>query len=166
MSDAEQSRQNCILCRGAEADQELGVIQVWEDSYWRMTTSLDAEVLGFSYLEPKRHIPHITDLDGEEARTFGEVLAQLTTALREEMGAELVYVYVFGGGVAHLHLHLAPHRTGDALNTQIIRGEFSEEKLASGVTRYVSNDFPPVPEKEQRAAALRVQERLASFRSG
>ena len=106
MSNTEQSNQNCILCRGPEADQELGVIQVWEDSYWRMTTSLDAEVLGFSYLEPKRHIPHITDLDGEEAHTLGEVLAQLTTALREETGAELVYVYVFGGGVAHLHLHL------------------------------------------------------------
>jgi diadenosine tetraphosphate (Ap4A) HIT family hydrolase len=131
-----------------------------------MTTSLDAEVLAFSYLEPKRHIPHITDLDGEEARTLGEVLAQLTTVLREETGAELVYVYVFGGGVAHLHLHLAPHRTGDALNTQIIRGEFTEEKLASGVMRYVSTDFPPLPEKEQRAAILHVQQRLASFRSG
>jgi diadenosine tetraphosphate (Ap4A) HIT family hydrolase len=166
MSDTEQGRQKCILCRGAEADQELGVLQVWEDRYWRMTTSLDAEVLAFSYLEPKRHIPHITDLDGEEARTFGAVLAQLTTALREETGAELVYVYVFGGGVPHLHLHLAPHRTGDALNTQIIRGEFTEEKLDSGVTRYVSKDFPPLPVEEQRAAALRVQQRLASFRSG
>src|ERR687885_1153821 len=162
----EQNNQNCILCRGVEADAELGVVQVWEDSYWRMTTSLDAEVLGFSYLEPKRHIPYITDLDGEEARTFGEVLAQLTTALREETGAELVYVYVFGGGVPHLHLHLAPHRSGDALNTQLIRGEFTEEKLESGVTRYVSKDFPPLPEGEQRAAALRMQQRLASFRSG
>jgi diadenosine tetraphosphate (Ap4A) HIT family hydrolase len=142
------------------------VLQVGEDRYWRMTTSLDAEVLAFSYLEPKRHIPHITDLDGEEARTFGAVLAQLTTALREETGAELVYVYVFGGGVPHLHLHLAPHRTGDALNTQIIRGELAEEKLDSGVTRYVSKDFPPLRVEEQRAAALRVQQRLASFRSG
>src|ERR687883_177622 len=111
MSDTEQSRQNCILCRGAEADQELGVVQVWEDSYWRMTTSLDAEVLGFSYLEPKRHIRYITDLDGEEASTFGEV-------------------------------------------------------LAGGVPRYVSRDLPPLPDEEQRAAALRVRQRLASFRSG
>jgi diadenosine tetraphosphate (Ap4A) HIT family hydrolase len=157
--------QDCILCRGAAADQELGVVQVWEDRYWRLTTSLDAEVLCFSYLEPKRHIPHITDLDGEEARSFGEVLARVTSALREATGAQLVYVYVFGGGVPHLHLHLAPHREGDALNTQLIRGEFSEEKLPSGVTRYVSKDFPPLPEEEQRAAALRVQQRLASFRS-
>src|SRR6476660_4562941 len=85
------SQPNCILCRGVEADPQLGVVQVWEDSYWRMTTSLDAEVPGFSYLEPKRHIPYITDLDGEEARTLGEVLAHVTTALREETDAELVY---------------------------------------------------------------------------
>ena len=160
------SEQDCILCRGAAADQELGVVQVWEDRYWRMTTSLEAEVLGFSYLEPRRHIPHITDLDGEEARTFGTVLAQVTSALREATGAELVYVYVFGGGIPHLHLHLAPHRTGDALNTQLIRGEFTAEQLASGVTRYVSKDFPLVPEEEQRAAARQVQQRLASYRSG
>ncbi len=164
-AQTEYSNQTCILCRGAEADQELGVVEVWEDSYWRMTTSLDAEVLGFSYLEPKRHIPYITDLDGEEARTFGEVLAHVTTALREETGAELVYLYVFGGGVPHLHLHLAPHRAGDALNTQVIKGEFTEEKLESGVTRYASKDFPPLPEEEQCAAALRIRERLASFRS-
>ena len=165
-ADTEHSNQKCILCRGVEADQELGVVQVWEDSYWRMTTSLDAEVLGFSYLESKRHIPYITDLDGEEARTFGEVLAYVTTALRDETGAELIYVYVFGGGVPHLHLHLAPHRAGDALNTQVIKGEFTEEKLESGVTLYTSKDFPPLPEEEQHAAALRVRERLASFRSG
>ena len=160
------SHPNCILCRGVEADEELGVVQVWEDRYWRMTTSLDAEVLGFSYLEPKRHISYVTDLDGEEARTLGEVLAHVTSALRDETGAELVYVYVFGGGVPHLHFHLAPHRPGDALNTQLIRGEVTEEKLESGVTRYVSKDFPPLPEEQQRAAALRVRQRLSSFRSG
>jgi diadenosine tetraphosphate (Ap4A) HIT family hydrolase len=160
------SNSTCILCRGAGADQELRVVQVWEDSYWRMTASLDAEVLGFSYLEPKRHIPHITDLDGEEARTLGEVLARMTSALREETGADLVYIYVFGGGVPHLHFHLAPHREGDALNTQVIKGEISEENLESGVTRYVSADFPPLPEQEQRTAALRIRQRLSSFRSG
>src|ERR687885_1153179 len=147
----EYSKQNCILCRGAEADQELGVVQVWEDSYWRMTTSLDAEVLAFSYLEPKRHIPHITDLDGEEARTFGEVLAQVTSALREATGAELVYVYVFGGGVPHLHLHLAPHHAGDALNTQIIRGELQAQVLPSGATLYTSAEYPLLPEPTLQA---------------
>jgi hypothetical protein len=38
----------------------------------------------------------------------------------------------FGDGVAHLHVHLAPHRQGDALNSQMIRGEIVSEKLPNG----------------------------------
>src|SRR5215211_123220 len=139
------SRSDCVLCRGVAGDVELQRIQVWADPLWRLTVSLDAEILAFSYLEPKRHISHITDLDGEEAQTFGEVLALVSRVLREETGAELVYVYIFGGGVSHLHVHLAPHHPEDALNTQIIRGDFIEEKLESGAVRYVSQEFPPLP---------------------
>jgi diadenosine tetraphosphate (Ap4A) HIT family hydrolase len=59
------SKSGCVLCRGIAGDAELLRIQVWEDSLWRVTMSLEAEILGFAYLEPKRHIPHITDLDKE-----------------------------------------------------------------------------------------------------
>ena len=156
------TKSECVICRSVAGDAELQRIQVWEDALWRLTISLEAEVLGFAYLEPKRHIPHITDLAGEEARTFGEVLARVTKVLREETDAELVYVYIFGGGVPHLHVHLAPHRPNDALNTQMIRGEVINEKLPSGAGRYISKDFPPLPEDEQRVVAGRVQQRLMS----
>lgn len=158
------SQSDCVLCRGIAGDAELLRMQVWEDPLWRVTISLEAEILGFAYLEPKRHIPHITDLDGEEARTFGEVLARVSRVLQDETDAELVYVYIFGGGVPHLHVHLAPHRSDDALNTQIIRGEFTEEKLASGASRYISKEFPPLPEEEQRTVAQRIHQRLMSER--
>jgi diadenosine tetraphosphate (Ap4A) HIT family hydrolase len=154
------SKSECVICRGVAGDAELQRIQVWEDSLWRLTVSLDAEIFAFSYLEPKRHIPHITDLGGDEARTFGGVLAHVSHVLQEETGAELVYVYIFGGGVPHLHVHLAPHRSGDGLNTQIIRGEFTEEKLESGAVRYVSKEFPPLPQDEQRIVANRIKQRL------
>jgi diadenosine tetraphosphate (Ap4A) HIT family hydrolase len=72
-------------------------------------------VPGFGHLEPVRHIASITDLDGEEAITVGAVLARVTTVLKQATGADLVYVYVFGERVAHLHFNLAPHRPGDAL---------------------------------------------------
>ena len=126
--------------------------------------SLDAEVLAFSYLEPKRHIPHLTDLDGEEAHSFGEILARVSRVLQEETGAELVYVYIFGGGVPHLHVHLAPHHSNDGLNTQIIRGDFTEEKLESGAVRYVSKEFPSLPQEEQQAVADRIRQRLLTGR--
>ena len=106
---------DCLLCRWSDADREFDRVEVWADALWRVTTSLRAPVLGFSYLEPKRHIPHITDLDGAEAVTLGATLGRVTRVLRECSDAELVYVNVFGERVAHLHFNLAPHRAGDVL---------------------------------------------------
>ena len=156
---------DCIICRAASSDETadatLQRIQVWEDSLWRLTLSLAAEVLGFCYLEPKRHIPDISQLDGAEARTLGQVLARVTGVLREATGAELVYIYVFGDGVPHLHFHLAPHHPGDALNTQMIRGEVIVERLEDGAEQHLSQDFPLLPEAAQRAVAQTVKQRLA-----
>ena len=151
---------DCPLCRGAEADPALDRVQVWEDDLWRLTLSLSAEVYGFSYLEPKRHITDITTLDGLEAATLGPVLSRVTRILREETRAEWVYIYVFGDSIAHLHLHLAPHQTNDALNDQMIRGELTVQKMENGAERVISKTFPSLPEAEHRRVADRVQSRL------
>lgn len=152
---------DCILCQGRAADEQLMRIEVWQDALWRLSTATSSETPGFSYLEPKRHITDITRLDGPEAASFGPTLARVTAALRDMTGAERVYIYVFGDGVAHLHLHLAPHRPGDALNDQMIRGELVTRTLPSGVTLIESKDFPPLPEAELREVAERVRSLLA-----
>lgn len=154
----------CVMCRGVEGDAELGRVQVWEDERWRVTTSIHPSetVGGFSFLEPKRHIPDVTALDGDEASTLGSILGRVTSALKEVTGAELVYVYVFGGHVDHLHLHLAPHTEGDSLSDSIVRGEFVEEPLPSGAVAIISKDFPIVPEDELRATVERLRTRLAA----
>src|SRR5436190_14986678 len=156
MSPAAEPANPCPLCRGT-ADAEFDRVLVWEDALWRLTVSLAAEVPGFAYLEPKRHVPHITDLSGDEAATFGATLAQCSRALRDATGAEVVYVYIFGDGIPHLHVHLAPHRKGDALNDQMIRGEIVEEKLPSGATLFFSKEFPALPRDRLAAVADRVR---------
>ena len=154
-----------LMCAGVERDSELGRVEVWSDNTWRLTTSVGPAdtTPGFSYLEPRRHIPYVTDLDGEEAATLGPVLARCTSALKAATGAELVYVYVFGGGVPHphLHVHLAPHTQGDALNDALLRGAFKEQALPSGATAYVSLDFSSLPTDELEAVAQRVRALLA-----
>src|ERR1700682_696705 len=95
----------CVLCDPERAARELMRATVWEDRLWRLSTTLYGAVPGFSYLEPKRHISYITALDGDEAATFGGTIARVTGALKDAMSAALVYVYVFGGGVPHLHVH-------------------------------------------------------------
>lgn len=76
--------EGCLICQGIDGDRELGRVLAWEDDVWRVTISLQAPVVGFAYLEPKRHIPHITDLDGVEATTLGPILARVTRILVEK----------------------------------------------------------------------------------
>jgi diadenosine tetraphosphate (Ap4A) HIT family hydrolase len=107
--------QGCLLCDPAAADAQFQRVRVWEDELWRLSIVLQGPLPGFAHLEPKRHIPFITELNGPEAVTLGSVLGRVTRALREAASAEMTYVYVFGDHVPHLHFNLAPHRTGDAL---------------------------------------------------
>jgi len=108
-------KNDCLLCNWVESDKYFNRVQVWQNDLWRVTTSLAAPVPGFSYLEPKRHIAYITDLDGNESISLGPTLALVTRVLRDITNAKLIYVNVFGERVPHLHFNLAPHRDGDSL---------------------------------------------------
>lgn len=140
----------CAICAGPAGDAGLDRTEVWRDRLWRLSMSTSGYTPGFGYLEPLRHVPNIEDLDGEEATTLGPTLARAARALKQAAGAERVFVYVFGGGIPHLHLHLAPHVTGDALNTALIRGELEEERLPSGATRMTSREFDEQPPERMR----------------
>jgi diadenosine tetraphosphate (Ap4A) HIT family hydrolase len=116
---------------------------------------------GFGYLEPIRHIPFLADLDGPEAATFGPAIARASASIREASGAPLVYAYVFGGGIHHLHVHLVANLPEGALNTNILAGELEERKLPSGATEVTSRDHPDLPEAEIDALNERVRELMA-----
>jgi len=137
--------EGCPSCQGLDGDRELGRVLAWENDVWRVPIRLKAPVVGFDYLEPKRHIPHITDLDGVEATTLGPILARITRILLEETGAELIYVNVFGERVPHLHFNLAPHRTGDPL---------------AGGPGMIIGEPPPRPEHTLRKIASQLARRL------
>lgn len=136
-------------------------MRVWEDALWRLSTLTHGQVPGFSFLEPKRHVRYVEELDGEEAATFGAVLARAAAALKEAAGAERVYVYVFGGGIPHLHVHLAPHTDGDVLSATILRGEVETTPGPDGTTLLLSKDFPVPPRSTLREVAGRARELLA-----
>ena len=116
MDERTTSGSDCLLCDPAAADDYFQRTLVWQDTLWRLSCVTQGPIPGFAHLEPRRHIPFITELDGPEATTLGTVLARVTRALREAADAEKVYVYVFGDHVPHLHFNLAPHRAGDGLH--------------------------------------------------
>jgi diadenosine tetraphosphate (Ap4A) HIT family hydrolase len=92
----------------------------WADSRWRLFADLTAESIGRCLLAPRRHVASVTGLEPGEASQLGPTLARLMAALQAETSAQAVYLYAFDH--PHLHIHLAPHRPGDALSTQIVKG--------------------------------------------
>jgi diadenosine tetraphosphate (Ap4A) HIT family hydrolase len=136
----------CLLCRPGDADAFFQRVRVWQDAHWRLSVLLRGPVAGFAHLEPHRHIPFVTDLDGPEAATLGPVLARVTAVLRDAVSADKVYVYVFGDRVPHLHLNLAPHHDGGPL---------------VGGPGLVRPEAPAVDPDDHRAAANAVRAALA-----
>lgn len=134
-------------------DDALMRTEVWSDNLWRLTTAKVTEVAGFSYLEPKRHITDITQLSGPEASSFGTTLAKASSAIKSAAGADLVYVYVFGDNVDHLHVHLAPHRdAGSPLVNDMIKGTKHRAHLPDGSEVWASDRYPLVDPEIARAA--------------
>lgn len=142
-------------------DDALMRVEVWSDELWRLTSSKASEVAGFSYLEPRRHITDVTKLDGDESASFGRTIAAASKAIKDATGAELVYVYVFGDGVPHLHVHLAPHRpVGSPLVSEMIKGAKHKVALASGEEVWVSDRYPLVDRDLMQAAIDGIRKRL------
>jgi len=142
---------DCLLCDPRRADAVFRRVRVWQDELWRLSAVQQGAIPGFAHLEPRRHIPFITDLDGPEAASLGAVLAEVTQVLRVAADAEKTYVYVFGDRVPHLHFNLAPHRAGDALR---------------GGPGLQEPDAVPAEPERLAAVAEAAQAALRGFRSG
>jgi diadenosine tetraphosphate (Ap4A) HIT family hydrolase len=68
--------------------------------------------LGLLFTEPKRHAPGLADLTDEEAARMGLLASSLSRVLKDELGAEHVYLFVLGHHIPHLHIWLVPRYPG------------------------------------------------------
>lgn len=112
----ELSGDKCFICEKHDRGADVPGGVIYDDGviYAGHTHPLDAEdaALGYLMVEPRRHVSLLGDLTDEEAAAMGVVVNRLSRALRDVIGAEHVYSFVFGDRVPHLHVHLAPRYPG------------------------------------------------------
>jgi histidine triad (HIT) family protein len=68
--------------------------------------------LGYLFVETRRHVAELAQLEPEEAAAVGRAAAGVAHALRERAGAEHVYAAVIGHHLDHFHLHLIARHPG------------------------------------------------------
>lgn len=77
-------------------------------------------VVGHVLVVPRRHVPDIWTLDESEAAHLGRVCVRLAGTVRKALDPEGLNIIQSSGAAAtqtvfHLHVHLVPRRTGDAM---------------------------------------------------
>lgn len=104
--------------------------------------------LGWVFVEPKRHLAGLGQMNPTEAAALGALANGVAAALRSSEGAEHIYAHVYGDAVPHLHVHLIPRYPGTPR-------EFWADKLA---------DWPDAPRgglPEVQALTQRLAESIA-----
>jgi histidine triad (HIT) family protein len=102
----------CFVCEKHSSGEHAQGGVVFEDDliYIGHVHALKAAKAYRSWLviEPKRHVAEIGDLDDAEASALGLACSRTARVLRTTVGAEHVYLFVFGDEVPHLHVHVVP----------------------------------------------------------
>ena len=145
---------DCFICeKHRQGDQAQGGV-IFEDDlvYVGHSHALAGPTAyrGYLMVEPKRHAAGLGDLTDVEAEAVGRLANRVARLQRELLGAEHVYSFVYGDGIPHLHVHLAPRYPGTPR-------EFWGHRLQQWP------DAPQIDPDEMRllAAELRVALQLA-----
>lgn len=109
---------DCFVCRKHTRGEAVEGGIIWEDDLVYAghchLLGRPAIHLGWLTVEPRRHVSGLEDLTADEAAALGILTSKLAKALRTSEGAEHIYSFVFGDGLAkgHLHVHLMPRYPG------------------------------------------------------
>ena len=144
----------CFVCRMVAGEVRLPENIIYEDD--RALVFLDGYPRAYSYtlVAPKEHKEQVTaDFAMEEYLGLQELLYRVTEAVREEVGAERMYIYTYGSnqGNAHVHWHVVPLPPGVPYEDQ--QGAWAS--WSKGVLK--------IPPEEMASLARRIDRRLEQF---
>ncbi|RBW68903.1 HIT family protein [Bacillus taeanensis] len=134
---------NCPICTKHSNLQDA----LHETDHWVITHGpLDSQLLGYLYIEPKRHVENWAELTADELSEIGMLIQKAEAAVKKETNIDRLYVVTISEAVRHLHFHLIPREEGSDVkglplieqatqqkvknNEHIMSEEFYVEKIA------------------------------------
>lgn len=105
---------SCPICQKHQDIKET----IYEDQDWIVSHGpLASQVLGYLYIEPKRHVENWSDFTDQELTAVGPLIKKLEAAVKMELPVDRMYVVTISEAVRHIHFHLIPR-----LHDQEIKG--------------------------------------------
>jgi diadenosine tetraphosphate (Ap4A) HIT family hydrolase len=143
--------QSCFICKLVDGDDELPRYISYEDE--RTVAFLDyyPRAYGYTLVAPKEHREQVTgDFTMEKYIDVQRLVYQVSEAVREEVGAERMYIFTFGSnqGNSHVHWHVVPLPPGVPYEDQ--QAEWASWGM--GVLK--------IPQEEMASLAARIGRRV------
>src|SRR5215204_3220888 len=141
----------CFVCKMVDGDVRFPENIIYEDD--RNLVFLDdyLRAYGYTLVAPKEHREQVTrDFTMEEYVGLQRLVYRVTEAVREEVGAERMYIFTFGSneGNSHVHWHIVPLPPGVPYDRQ--QGAWTSWGM--GVLK--------IPQEEMASLAMRIGRRV------
>lgn len=141
----------CFVCKMVQGEARFPENIIYEDD--RSLVFLDAYPRAYCYtlVAPKEHKEQVTgDFTIEEYLELQQLVYRVSEAIREEVGAERMYIYSYGSnqGNSHAHWHVVPLPPGVPYDEQ--QGAWA--RWSKGILR--------IPKEEMASLAERIGRRV------
>ncbi|MBP3951649.1 HIT family protein [Bacillus suaedae] len=100
---------DCFICNKHRGTIRTSGSTIYEDDYvyvGHIDNDGKSNYLGHIMIDLKRHVPTLAEMNPDEAKAFGVMMARVSRALKKSENAEHIYALVTGNSVPHLHMHV------------------------------------------------------------
>jgi diadenosine tetraphosphate (Ap4A) HIT family hydrolase len=143
----------CFICEIVAENPDFPAHVVYQDNVVVAFLDRYPKMYGYTLVAPLEHREQVTgDFTIDEYLDLQRAVYRVTEAVRQELGAERVYLLSLGSkqGYSHVHWHIAPLPPGVAYEEQQLAA------LREGVLR--------IPEPENAYLAMRIRRRMEKLR--
>jgi Diadenosine tetraphosphate (Ap4A) hydrolase and other HIT family hydrolases len=107
--------EDCFLCQKHKGIINLDGLKIYEDEHvfiYHLDPKEGQVYLGYIFIELKRHIGGLEDMNDEEACAVGRMLQRVSFVYKNNFDIEHIYSHVIGNNIPHLHIHIIPRYKG------------------------------------------------------
>jgi diadenosine tetraphosphate (Ap4A) HIT family hydrolase len=116
----------CLICEKHKQVEQ----PIYEDQEWMVTHGPHgSQILGYLYIEPKRHVENWSDFTEAELEKVGPLIKVLEQAVKKELNIDRVYVVTISEAVRHLHFHIIPRLEGSDVKGVALIEQATQQKV-------------------------------------
>lgn len=120
-----QTNANCPFCAWLIGEAKKPPI-VHEDEHLVATLCESPISRGHTQIIFKRHYHELSAVDPDDSARMGALVPRLSAAIKNGLGAQMIYVACIAEEVRHVHFHLVPRYESDTKGF----GLFTRERIA------------------------------------